>query len=147
MVGYFSYDLGNRFENIQCRQKNHLGLPGYSFGFYDTVICVDHYKNEILVNSTGLPERRMLSRKKRAQERLKEIGSRLERYCKKGENGGEGYQGLHGKKPLSQEIGIIDQRKGAKDLRQCSTATGRTLVAPLPPCRRAGHRPAVGDGL
>ncbi|MCB9771696.1 MAG: anthranilate synthase component I family protein [Candidatus Omnitrophica bacterium] len=73
LVGYLSYDFGLQFENIKSRRKDHHGLPGFLFGFYDCVITIDHYKRKVIVSSTGLPETKSLLRKKRAQSRLASI--------------------------------------------------------------------------
>lgn len=73
LVGYLSYDFGLQFENIKSRRKDYHSLPGFSFGFYDCVITIDHYKRKVIVSSTGLPETNSLLRKKRAKSRLASI--------------------------------------------------------------------------
>jgi para-aminobenzoate synthetase component 1 len=37
-IGYFSYDLGRRFEKIPNRALDELGLPDCDFGFYNAVL-------------------------------------------------------------------------------------------------------------
>lgn len=73
LVGYLSYDFGLQFENILSRRKNQGGLPGFSFGFYDCVITIDHLKRKLIVSSTGLPETNSVLRKKLAKVRLESI--------------------------------------------------------------------------
>lgn len=55
LVGYLSYDLGQRMAGIQTRHRNELGLPEAHFGLYDAVICLDHQKGRLHLISSGLP--------------------------------------------------------------------------------------------
>lgn len=71
MMGYLSYDLGLKFEKILSRHKDRSNIPGFLFGFYDTIITVDHFKKVILLSSSGLPETNKRLRQKRAVSRLK----------------------------------------------------------------------------
>ncbi|HBX22518.1 MAG TPA: aminodeoxychorismate synthase, component I, partial [Desulfotomaculum sp.] len=68
-VGYFSYDLGRRFEVIPSLAVDDLATPDLCLGFYDVVVAVDVRTGEVTVISTGLPERGSAA-VVRAQERL-----------------------------------------------------------------------------
>ncbi len=70
IAGYLSYDFGLQFEQV-IKSPLKSNLPGFLFGFYDCVICVDHLKNKVWITSSGLPETTGLLRKKRALKRLK----------------------------------------------------------------------------
>ncbi len=59
IVGYLAYD-GDCF-----------------FGFYDSVIAIDHYAQQLYVCSSGLPEKKLSLQKLRAQERLNRIIRKL----------------------------------------------------------------------
>jgi para-aminobenzoate synthetase component 1 len=78
-VGYFSYDLGLYIEKIRQKAKDDLRLPDLFFGFYDTVIAIDHLKKKMSIISTGFPEKGYLLAKKRAQHRLKQCIIQLSR--------------------------------------------------------------------
>ncbi|OGX24320.1 MAG: aminodeoxychorismate synthase, component I [Omnitrophica WOR_2 bacterium RIFCSPHIGHO2_01_FULL_48_9] len=77
LVGYWSYDLGLALEKIQRQAKADVVLPDFVFGFYDTVITIDHLKNKLHVISTGHPEKKGSLRTKRAKQRSAEICQRL----------------------------------------------------------------------
>ena len=76
-VGYFSYDWGLSLEGIESRKKADLALPEVYLGFYDVVIAIDHWKNKLLVFSSGFPERSGLAAKKRSGQRLKQVAGLL----------------------------------------------------------------------
>ena len=71
-VGYFSYDLGRRFELIPSLAVDDLKTPDLCLGFYDVVVAVDEQSGEVTVISTGLPECGTAA-VLRAQERLKTV--------------------------------------------------------------------------
>jgi len=57
-VGYHAYDLGLVLEKkIKKRPKPDLGLPDCFFGFYNTIIIVDHLRRLLYLFSTGFPEK------------------------------------------------------------------------------------------
>jgi len=58
-VGYFSYDLGLILEKkIKSKPKaEDIGIPDCFFGFYNTLIIIDHLKQLLYVFSIGFPER------------------------------------------------------------------------------------------
>ena len=70
IVGYLAYDYGLYQENISLLPKGRSGLPDCFFGFYDSVIVVDHYAQQLYACSSGLPEKNFSLRHLRAQERL-----------------------------------------------------------------------------
>lgn len=76
-VGYLAYDFGLSLENIEEKTKDDLGLPDVFWGFYDTIIAVDHWKGKLTVFSTGFPEKASSLAKKRSAQRLKEVTRKL----------------------------------------------------------------------
>ncbi len=77
LVGYLSYDLGLLWENIEYRRKDDIHLPHAVFGFYDTILTIDHVQNKIFISATGWPETTQVLKKKRAQERIHYICKKL----------------------------------------------------------------------
>src|SRR5262249_8008899 len=53
-VGYWSYDLGRRFERLPERARDDLRLPDYVVGFYDVVGAIDHRKRRALLFGSHL---------------------------------------------------------------------------------------------
>lgn len=76
-VGYLAYDFGLSLENIEEKTKDGLGLPDVFWGFYDTIIVLDHWKGKLTIFSTGFPERSGLAAEKRAKERLRQVAGLL----------------------------------------------------------------------
>ncbi|HDZ76555.1 MAG TPA: aminodeoxychorismate synthase component I [Candidatus Omnitrophica bacterium] len=74
LCGYLSYDLGFILDNKEKSSvlKTQV-LPTSYFGFYDTVITVDHFKKTLIVFSSGLPEKKSHYAKLRAKERFDDI--------------------------------------------------------------------------
>lgn len=72
-VGYFSYDAGFLLEEIGQKAKDDLMLPDIFLGFYNSVICIDHSRNELTVVACGFPEKNYSLAKKRADAALKKI--------------------------------------------------------------------------
>jgi para-aminobenzoate synthetase component 1 len=68
-VGFFSYDFGFSLEDIRRKNVPDPVVPEVMFGFYDTVVCLDHKKGEVTVFSSGFPEQGRL-RPLRAEARL-----------------------------------------------------------------------------
>jgi len=77
LIGYLSYDYGLRQEKILRHSKRDINLPDVFFGFYDSSIVIDHFAKKLYISSTGLPEKNVYLREKRAQERLKRIIKKL----------------------------------------------------------------------
>jgi len=58
-VGYLSYDLGLILEKkIKSKPKADIGIPDCFFGFYNTLIIIDHLKQLLYVSAIGFPERK-----------------------------------------------------------------------------------------
>ncbi len=57
-VGYLAYDLGFVLEGkVKKRPKADTGIPDCLFGFYNTVIIIDHLKKLLYIFSVGFPEK------------------------------------------------------------------------------------------
>ena len=84
-VGYLAYNFGLRSGRTVCgryikeKAKDDLGLPDVFWGFYDTIIALDHWKGKLTVFSTGFPEKGSSLAKKRSEQRLKEVILQLPR--------------------------------------------------------------------
>jgi para-aminobenzoate synthetase component 1 len=73
-VGYFSYDLGFSLEKkVKNIPKAGLGLPDSSFGFYNTIVTIDHFKHLLHIFSTGFPEKNYRLAKALCEFNLKKI--------------------------------------------------------------------------
>jgi para-aminobenzoate synthetase component I len=56
-VGYLAYDLGFTLEKkLENRPKAGLTMPDCAFGFYNTAIIIDHFKQLLYIFSVGFPE-------------------------------------------------------------------------------------------
>jgi para-aminobenzoate synthetase component I len=76
-VGYFSYDLCHFIEKLPSKAVDDLKLPECNIGFYDMVLAEDNLNGDIYIISTGFPETEDTKRIKRAEERIKELKSRI----------------------------------------------------------------------
>jgi len=57
-VGYLAYDLGFTLEKkLKNRPKAGLAMPDCAFGFYNTIIIIDHLKKLLYIFAVGFPER------------------------------------------------------------------------------------------
>ena len=57
-VGHLAYDLGFSLEKkLKTRPKAALKIPDCAFGFYNTIIIIDHFKESLHIFSVGFPER------------------------------------------------------------------------------------------
>lgn len=73
-VGYFAYDLGFALEGKLAKTvKDDIFIPDCFFGFYDTIIIIDHFKKLLFLFSSGLPETRYRLGKMRAEMKFKEM--------------------------------------------------------------------------
>lgn len=73
-VGYLAYDLGFVWEKkLSRKRKDGLDIPDCLFGFYDTIIICDHFKKNLYLFSSGLPEVKHHLAKIRARMRFKEM--------------------------------------------------------------------------
>ncbi|MCX5696715.1 MAG: aminodeoxychorismate synthase component I [Candidatus Omnitrophica bacterium] len=58
-VGYLSYDLGLVLEKkVRPLPKEHVDIPESHFGFYNTVIAIDHFKKLFYICASGFPEKK-----------------------------------------------------------------------------------------
>ncbi|MCK5581263.1 MAG: aminodeoxychorismate synthase component I [Candidatus Omnitrophica bacterium] len=78
IVGVLGYEFGLPLENVRGQSKEDLLVPDCCFGFYDSVVVVDHLKHRLHVCSSGLPEKNYARQEKRAASRLKKILKKLE---------------------------------------------------------------------
>jgi len=76
-VGYFSYDLCHFIERLPSTTVDDLNLPECYLAFYDTIVAFDHLKRKVYLVATGFPELDESKRKRRAEEKLEEIKSRI----------------------------------------------------------------------
>lgn len=74
IMGYISYDWGLGLEKITERLTRPRLVPDCLFGFYDCVITIDHLKGQLIIASSGRPEKNAARRRQRARRRLKEVG-------------------------------------------------------------------------
>jgi para-aminobenzoate synthetase component 1 len=73
-VGFLGYDLGFALEEkLKKNVKDDVGIGDYFFGFYDTVIAVDHYAGQMYILSSGFPETNKSLMRARALERLFDV--------------------------------------------------------------------------
>lgn len=73
-VGYLAYDLGLILEKkIKIKPKKDLGIPDCFFGFYNTIIIIDHLKQLLYIFSVGFPERNHRLAKLLSQSNFKKI--------------------------------------------------------------------------
>lgn len=57
-VGYLAYDLGFTLEKkLKKRPKAGLAIADCAFGFYNTAIIIDHFKELFYIFSLGFPEK------------------------------------------------------------------------------------------
>ncbi|MFH1361010.1 MAG: aminodeoxychorismate synthase component I [Candidatus Omnitrophota bacterium] len=79
-VGFLGYDFGFQLEDIKIRACDDLGLPDCFFGFYDTIITIDHLARKLHITSTGLPEKKIFLRQKKAEARIEALSNKLKKY-------------------------------------------------------------------
>lgn len=57
-VGHLAYDLGFALEKkFKNRQRPKNPVPDFSFGFYNTMIAIDHLKKLLYIFAAGFPEK------------------------------------------------------------------------------------------
>lgn len=78
-VGFLSYDLGFYLENIVRKNIADLMVPDLWLAFFDVILCIDHYKSDILIFSSGFPETKPELRKKCATLRLRDFLKKLDK--------------------------------------------------------------------
>ncbi|MBM3250392.1 MAG: aminodeoxychorismate synthase component I [Candidatus Omnitrophica bacterium] len=71
-VGYLAYDLGFLFEpKLKQTRPDDLNIPDALFGFYNTVIAVDHSEKKVHIFCAGLPEKKPSLARKLCLKNLK----------------------------------------------------------------------------
>lgn len=79
-VGYLAYDLGLALEKkLKNKPKIGAGIPDCAFGFYNTIIIIDHLKDLLYIFAVGFPERGYHLAKSLAQSNFKKIHKLLSR--------------------------------------------------------------------
>jgi len=76
-VGYLSYDLCHFIERLPTTAVDDLELPECYLAFYDSVVAFDHLEGKAYLAATGFPELEESRRQRRAEEKLKELKSRV----------------------------------------------------------------------
>lgn len=77
-VGYLAYDLGlQRESKIKTRAKRGPGIPDCIFGFYNTIVAVDHLKKLLYILALGFPETNPRLAKLLAQSNFRKIEALL----------------------------------------------------------------------
>lgn len=76
-VGYVGYEAGHALERVILRSKPGFDIPESCFGFYDSVLILDHLENKLHVTATGLPEALTDRRREKVNARLQFIERRL----------------------------------------------------------------------
>lgn len=57
VLGYLGYDLGLELEQINVRRKDDLPVPHVLFGFYNTIVTIDHFSKKLHVTSSDKSSR------------------------------------------------------------------------------------------
>ena len=56
-VGYLSYDMCHSLEKLPRTAVDELDIPDCFFGFYDSIVAVDHKNNDVYIIARGLKEK------------------------------------------------------------------------------------------
>jgi para-aminobenzoate synthetase component 1 len=78
-AGLFGYPLCHHLENLPKPVRDEFAVPDMAIGFYDWVIAFDLELNRACLVSTGLPQTEPRERQQRANSRLQQIRTLLER--------------------------------------------------------------------
>ena len=78
IMGALSYELGGAFEKIPLRKKTGSSVLDVVFGFYDTVITVDHKLKKTVITSVGDPSKPPAARRRDAFNKIEKITRRLQ---------------------------------------------------------------------
>lgn len=79
LAGLLGYELGRCFERLPTSQYDEFALPVSAVGWYDWSLIWDHESQRSWIVSQGWPEIDPEPRRKRAEERLRQILTALER--------------------------------------------------------------------
>lgn len=87
-VGYLAYDLGFILEKkIKKKYKPDLGIPDCFFGFYNTIVIIDHHKSVLSIFSTGYPEKKYIPAKIMAESNFKKMYNLLSKIASVAKSG------------------------------------------------------------
>jgi para-aminobenzoate synthetase component 1 len=78
-AGLFGYDLCHHLERLPRPRQDEFAIPDLGVGLYDWVIAFDHETAEAWLVSTGYPELRDRTRRRRARQRAEQVHSYLMR--------------------------------------------------------------------
>ena len=76
-VGYLSYEVARRFENIPAPEEDPLGLPEAVFLFTDTLLIFDHASQKIIVLSHAHLDGNIEAAYREATERIERLVEKL----------------------------------------------------------------------
>ncbi len=77
-MGCLGYEYGAAFERIPVAKTNDFNLPLANFGFYDCILCWDHFANQGWIVSQGMPGRSSSRRSEVAYGRMTQLLGILE---------------------------------------------------------------------
>lgn len=73
-VGYLTYDLGFLLEKRLTRKStDDLGIPDCFFGFYNSVVAIDHLRKSLHICTLGFPEKNSSTGKTLCESNFKKI--------------------------------------------------------------------------
>jgi para-aminobenzoate synthetase component I len=56
-VGYFAYNMGHHIEKLPSTAVDDVEIPDSCFGFYDSIIAIDHQTKETYIVAAGINEK------------------------------------------------------------------------------------------
>lgn len=77
-MGWLGYQFGSCFEQLPSAKYDEFHFPVATLGWYDCVLCWDHFQQAGWIISQGIPEKRVTNRQHRAYSRLQAFLSILE---------------------------------------------------------------------
>ncbi len=84
VVGYFGYDYGLQLEDVFSKKEKELPVWNCFFGFYDCVLVFDHLKEQLWVQSSGLPETNKHLQAERASQRKRYVFNKIQKAKEEG---------------------------------------------------------------
>ena len=79
-VGYLAYDLGVILEQkVQARNKPQPGIADCYFGFYNSIVGIDHLKRRLHISCVGFPEKKSQAAALLCRQNLKALERLLSR--------------------------------------------------------------------
>src|SRR5205823_3146482 len=76
-AGMFGYDLCHHLERLPRPRIDDFAIPDLAVGLYDWVLAFDHVEQRAWIVSSGFPETNPDHRRRRAQNKIREIRERL----------------------------------------------------------------------